>query len=139
MVHKSSLIPGLSRFIDENILAHYPVNSMKRIMMAGAVSLYIKKNEGIVDQLARSPLFTELGVIQENGMIDIDPIRDTLKLEINKVGFMRLSLPMIGDIDFTTDDVDALYRDITEANTQSTKTIAPSQPQLSNVNPIGVY
>ena len=137
MVHKSSLIPGLSRFIDENVLVHYPATSMKRIMMAGAVSLYIKKNEGIVDTLTSNPLFTSLCVIHDDGMIDIDTIKDVLKSEINKVGFMRLSIPMIGDIDFTSEDIDALYKYIQESNTQSlTSYVATSQtPSLNN----GVY
>lgn len=137
MVHKSSLIPGFSRFIDESVLAHYPATSMKRIIMAGAISLYMKKNEGIVDTLTSNPLFTGLGVIHDNGMIDLDPIRDVLKSEINKAGFMRLSIPMVGDVDFTTEDIDSLYRYIQEANTQaSTSCIPPAQtPSLNN----GVY
>lgn len=135
MVHKSSLIPGISRFIDENILAHYPTNSMKRILMAGAVSLYLKQNGGIVDTIANNPLATGLGLVHENGMLDIDQFRDTIKSEINKVGFMRLSLPMIGDIDFTTEDVDALYKFITEANTQLTS--VPNSTLVNNNG--GVY
>jgi hypothetical protein len=130
MVHKSSLLPGVSKFIDENILAHYPATSMKRILMAGAVSLYLKQNEGIVDTLTSNPLLAGLGVVHENGMIDIDTVRDTLKSEVNKAGFMRLSLPMIGDIDFTTEDVDALYRFIQESNTSTT-------PGLSTINTNG--
>lgn len=136
MVHKSSLIPGISRFIDENVLAHYPATSMKRIIMAGAVSLYLKQNEGIVDTLTSNPLFTGLGVIHDNGMIDIDSIRDALKNEVKKAGFMRITIPMAGDVDFTTDDVDALYKFIVEANTQ-TPTIAP--PQTPVINNGGVY
>jgi hypothetical protein len=137
MVHKSSLIPGFSRFIDESVLAHYPATSMKRIIMAGAISLYMKKNEGIVDNLTSNPLFTGLGVIHDNGMIDLDPIRDTLKSEVNKAGFMRLSIPMVGDVDFTTEDIDALYRYIQEANTQLTTPhiTSPQTPLLNN----GVY
>jgi hypothetical protein len=138
MVHKSSLIPGLSRFIDESVLAHYPATSMKRILMAGAVSLYMKKNEGIIDTITSNPLFAGLGVIHDNGMIDLDPIRDTIKTEVHKSGFMRLTVPMIGDIDFTTDDVDALYRYIIEANTQATTScIAPAQ--TPTINNGGVY
>lgn len=133
MVHKSSLIPGISKFIDENVLAHYPATSMKRILMAGAVSLYLKQNEGIVDTITSNPLFAGLGVVHDNGMINIDAVRDVLKSEVNKAGFMRLSLPMIGDIDFTTEDVDALYRFITEANTTTT-----SMPPTV-VNNGGVY
>jgi hypothetical protein len=88
--------------------------------MAGAVSLYLQQNKNIVDTLAGNPLFTSLGVVQHDGMVDLDMLRDALKGEIKKAGFMRLSIPMIGDIDFTPEDVDTLYKYITEANTSNT-------------------
>lgn len=135
MVHKSSLIPGISRFIDDNVLAHYPPTAMKRILMAGAVSLYLKQNEGIVDTITSNPLFSGLGVVHPDGMIDIDCIRDTLRCEINKAGFMRLSLPFIGDIDFTPEDVTALHQFIVEANTATSNTPKP----LVVTNNGGVY
>ena len=117
MVHKSSILPGLTRFIDESVLSHYEPTSIKRILMAGAVSLYLKKNERIVDTLVSNPLVSGLGVVTADGMVDLESLRDSLKKEINKVGFMRLSLPMVGDIDFTTEDIDMLYKFISEANT----------------------
>lgn len=121
MIHRSSIIPGFSKFIDENILAHYPATSMKRILMAGAISLYLKQGESLVDTLISNPLVTNLGIVKQDGMIDIDTVKETLKKEINKAGFMRVSIPMIGDIDFTPEDADALYKFILEANTMSTQ------------------
>ena len=121
MVHKSSFIPGLSRFIDESVLSHYPANSMKRILMAGAVSIYLKQNESLVDTLASNPLFTGLGVMSSDGNIDIEILRDALRGEIKKAGFMRVTVPMIGDIDFTPEDVDTLYKFILEVDSNKTK------------------
>lgn len=131
MVHKSSLLPGISKFIDEGVLSHYPPTSMKRIVMAGAISLYLKQNEGMIETLTTNPLVSALGVVKSDGMVDIDLLRDIFKKEINKAGFMRLSLPIIGDIDFTTDDVDMLYKFITEANTTSLP-VAQTTPYISN-------
>jgi hypothetical protein len=126
MIHKASILPGMSKFIDENILSHYAPTSMKRILMAGAVSLYLKQNENIVDSLTSNPMFTSLGVVKDSGMIDIDTIRDILKEQINKAGFMRLTLPIIGDVDFTSDDIDALYKYIQEANTTVSAVTTPT-------------
>ena len=137
MIHKSSLLPGVSKFIDENILAHYPPTSMKRILMAGAISLYLKQNEGMIDSLTSNPLFTSLGVVKDSGMIDIETVRDTLRNEINKAGFMRLTLPIVGDVDFTTEDVDALYKFIVEANT--TVPQIPSTTSLPVTTNGGIY
>ena len=138
MVHKSSLIPGLSRFIDESILSHYPASSMKRILMAGAVSIYLKQNEGIVDTIMNNPLIGGLGVVKHDGMVDIEMLRDALRGEINKAGFMRLTLPMIGDIDFTPDDVDTLYKFVVEADSTTRPQIATPQTQTNMYNG-GVY
>jgi hypothetical protein len=138
MVHKSSLIPGISKFIDESVLSHYPPTSMKRIIMAGAASLYLKQNQSLVDTVTSNPLFSSLGVIDKDGMIDIDVVRDTLKEEITKSGFVRVSLPFIGDIDFTADDVDTLYRILVDTNT-STKAVNNVLTPVTNSYSGGVY
>lgn len=142
MVHKSSFIPGISRFIDESVLSHYPTNSMKRILMAGAVSIYLKQSNNIIDTLASNPLFTGLGVMESNGNVNIEVLRDALKGEIQKAGYMRLSIPMIGDIDFTTEDVDTLYKFIAEADSKNAVTLPSTtqtpSPNTSNYNG-GVY
>jgi hypothetical protein len=136
MVNKSAIIPGFSKFIDENVLAHYPATSMKRILMAGAVSLYLKQGEGLVDSLVSNPLITNLGIVKQDGFINIDPIRDTLKNEISKAGYMRVTIPMVGDVDFTPEDADALYKFIVEANTQVNTNNTPVQTTMPNG---GVY
>jgi hypothetical protein len=142
MVHKSSFIPGISRFIDVSVLSHYPATSMKRILMAGAVSLYLKQNENMIDTLASNPLFTSLGVIHSDGNVDVESLRDALKGEIKKAGFMRLTIPMIGDIDFTPEDVDTLYKFIVEADSAKSKipanAITPLPTLSANMNG-GVY
>lgn len=127
MVHKSSLIPGFSKFIDENILSQYSPNSAKRMVMAVATSLYLKRGESIVDTLISHPLIAPLGVVQNGGMIELEPIRDAFKYQVEQMGFVRMSFPVIGDIDFTKDDIDAIYRCILETNSQPVKASVPPQ------------
>jgi hypothetical protein len=134
MVHKSSIIPGLSRFIDESILVHYPPTSMKRILIASGISLYLSGNEQVVDTLLANPIISALGVSNSNGMIDIDKVRNAVRPEVEKAGFMRITVPVMGDIDLTVDDIDTLYRYITEVSNSSVTTSLP--PKISNG---GVY
>jgi hypothetical protein len=133
MVHKSNFLPGFSKFIDENILSHYAPTSAKRILAAGAISLYLKRNEGIIDAITSNSMFSGLGVTHENGMVDLDVIRDVMKQEIQKAGFMRMSFPILGDIDFTTEDVDSLYRFIVNSSN------LPQTSQPSTTGTLGVY
>lgn len=139
MVHKSSIIPGLSKFIDENILVHYPPTAMKRILIAAGLSIYLKRGESVVDALIGSPLFTSLGVVHNGGMIDIDTIKEAVKTEVDKAGFMRVTLPVINDVDLTPEDIDALYKFVTEANTRTTQSISVAPAAQTTQNNGGVY
>lgn len=132
MVHKSTIIPGVSKFIDESVLSHYPPTSMKRILMAGGVSLYLKRNTNMIDNLINNPMFSGLGVSTPDGLIDVECLRDVLKEEIRKAGFMRINFPIVGDVDFTTDDVDTLYKYMTQIET-STYTSPVSVPLTAGV------
>ena len=119
MVHKTSVIPGLSNFLDTAVLSHYAPTSMKRIIAAGAIALYLKHNTDIVDTIISNPMFEGLGVSNKEGMIDLDMLRDVYKNEINKAGFLRVHFPVLGNVDFTSDDVDTLYKCITAVSTPS--------------------
>jgi hypothetical protein len=130
MVHKAYIIPGLSSFLDTTVLSHYPPTSMKRILAAGAISLYLNQNQKIVDTIINNPLFGGLGVSTNDGMIDLDTLRDVYKNEITKAGFLRIHFPILGDVDFTSDDVDTLYRCIMSLNPSTSS----SQTVISNGN-----
>lgn len=131
MVHKSNIIPGLSQFIDSSILSHYAPTSMKRILAAGAIALYLNQNSNIVDNIINNPLFANLHVVDSDGMVNIELLRDIFKAEIAKAGFMRVNFPMLGDVDFTTEDLDKLYRILVSIDNP-----APSQPLVHGINSI---
>jgi hypothetical protein len=112
MVHKTYIIPGLSKFIDTTVLSQYPPTSLKRIIAAGAISIYLQQNSGLIDQVITNPMFAGLKITDEQNMVNIELVRDVLKTEINKAGYMRIKFPILGDVDFTADDIDVLYTSI---------------------------
>ena len=120
MVHKSNIIPGLSKFIDTNILSHYPPTSLKRIAAAGAIAIYLNQNMTLVDKILQHPMIEAMNLVNDQGMVNIETLRDVYKNEINKVGFLRMHLPLLGDVDFTSDDLDSLYRILQSLDATST-------------------
>jgi hypothetical protein len=119
MVHKTSIIPGLSKFLDNAVLSQYPPTSLKRIVAAGALALYLQHNTNIVDTIVSNPMFSGLGVSNDAGMINIEALRDVYKAEIQKAGFLRIPFPIIGNVDFNSDDIDTLYNDIVSIDASS--------------------
>lgn len=115
MVHASSVIPGLSNFLDSVVLSQFPPTSPKRIISAGLLSLALKNADSFLEALMQSPMIKALGVVKENNLIDIDALKMVLREQISKVGVMRVTIPFIGNIDFTTEDVESLYRYIVSA------------------------
>ena len=109
MVHKASIIPALSEFLDNAVLAQYPPTAMKRIVAAGAIALFLNQNSNMVDNIINNPLIAGLGVSTSDGLIDIDTLYDIYKKEIAKAGYMRVNFPLLGDVDFTVDDLTSLY------------------------------
>jgi hypothetical protein len=116
MVHKNDVIPGLSRFIDTAVLSQYSPTSLKRIAAAAAIAIFLQQNNKLVDQISNHPMFNNLHLINSDGMFNIELVRDVLKNEIAKAGFLRVSFPLLGDVDFIPDDVDTLYRCITSVS-----------------------
>ena len=112
MVHKSSILPGLSKFLDTAVLSQYPPTSFKRIAAAGAIALILKQNNNIVDAILANPMLSALNISTADGMVDLDTLRDVYRDELNKASYMRISFPIIGDVDFTSSDLDTLYRQI---------------------------
>jgi hypothetical protein len=104
---------------------------MKRILAAGAIALYLQQNTSIVDNIINNPMFAGLGISNNSGMINIEALRDIYKQEVQKVGFMRLHVPLLGDIDFTSEDIDTLYNCIVSINgsTPTTSVASPLVPQ----------
>jgi hypothetical protein len=123
MIHKSNIIPGLAKFIDSSVLSQYPPTSLKRIGAAGAIALYLNKNATLIDKILKHPMISAMDITDEAGMVDIETLRDVYRKEINRAGFLRVHLPILGNVDFTGEDLDSLYRilqSIDAASTSST-------------------
>ena len=115
MVHSTSIIPGLSNFLDNVVLSQFSPTSPKRIIGAGVLSLALKNADTTLQSLLQNPMVIGLGITTTNNLVDIDTLRVILKEQITKAGIMRITVPLLGNIDFTPEDVDSLYRYISSA------------------------
>lgn len=111
MVTYNQVVNGMSRYIDQEIINK--IQGLPRWGLGAVSGIALSKGTNIFNALKAHPIIKMLEVIDENDMIDIDTIYKELRKQAEK-GAATFDAPMIGTITLTKDDVDKLYRLITE-------------------------
>ena len=107
------VINGISKYIAVEM---YPaLNDWQEIFARMIVSRAMSNQERIRKAITNNPLAKALAIVDENGDIDIDTLIKDLKTQIAEKGNVEIRLPMFGKFTFTANDVDKLYKMISEA------------------------
>ena len=96
---------GLASYIDHELVPKVPGIRKWVLGVAGAYagSMVVEKIKEHKD------LLTSLGIMTEDGMVDIDKVMPYMKTMANQSGPVSEHFPMIGDVRFDASDVDKLY------------------------------
>lgn len=105
---------GAVKFIDGEIAPKIPTNipngQIKKIAaVAGAV--YAVRNS--LRKLAVNPTLVAIGAVDAEGNIDVDGFAAAMREQIPDNGF-KLTVPILGDLTFFSEDVDKLLTYIAE-------------------------
>jgi hypothetical protein len=107
---------GLATFVDKEMLAKMQIGSFQRVMIGTGIGLALSN----LDKTLRfdNPIISMLGVVNEDGTINIDSVASELKKNIPDEG-MRFDLDILGiklgSIVFHKNDVEILRTNITSA------------------------
>lgn len=107
MVTKAQIEAGVARYIDREVIAHLPQAGFQRIVLGTAAALVAKRMSAIIDELAGG-IFGALGVIDKDGMVDIDLLRDAVKQGMGEAPF-HFDIPMVGEMVFRASDIDVIH------------------------------
>ena len=111
MVAYNQVVNGMTKYIDQEIINK--IQGWQRWALGAGAGIMMTKGSNMFNALKANPIIKMLDVIDENDMIDIDTIYTELRKQAEK-GAATFDAPMIGTITLTKDDVDKLYRLITE-------------------------
>ena len=106
------VIDGISRYVTAEIYAG--MNDIQELMARIAVGRVISNEETIKESLINNGIVRTFGLIDSEGMVDVDGLRNELKREIERKGKISISIPMFGKLTFTPEDVDVIYKYIVE-------------------------
>lgn len=101
---KEQFINGMVAYIDNEVIAKLPTSG--KIIAGAAVALAMK---GTLLNNA-SDIGQKLGVVNGDGMVDVDSLAECLRSSMQKYGVVQLNYPLIGQLTFTVEDIDLARR-----------------------------
>jgi hypothetical protein len=105
-----TVIDGIARYIDREI--YTGMNDLQELVARIAVGRMIDNTEAIRETLVNNGIIRTFGIIDAEGMVDLDTLARDVKKEIERKGKLVVTIPMFGKMTFTPDDVDAICRSI---------------------------
>ena len=72
------------------------------------VGRFLDNEDRIKTALSNNGFVRTFGFINDEGMVDLEGIAESLRREISKKGKISISIPMFGKLTFVPNDVDVL-------------------------------
>ena len=105
-----SVVDGLNRYIDKEIFRN--LNGMQEFVARLVVGRINQNAESVKEFLMHNGFVKTMGIIDSEGMVDIDQLLQDVKKEIDRQGCIHFNVPMIGKLTFRAADVDVLKNEI---------------------------
>lgn len=108
MVPINKIERGIASYLDAELMPQFSGNGIEKVIAGTAVSLALRKTGAIIASYKDNNIVKMLGIMDDNGNVDIDTLSDELKKNIPKEG-VKVDVPMLGTMTFHKDDVDKLH------------------------------
>jgi hypothetical protein len=105
------VIDGISRYIDNEIYSG--MNDLQEFAARVLLGRFIGNESNVKDMLINNGFIRTFGIIDADGMIDVESLMHDIKREISRKERITFAVPMFGRMTFVPSDVDNLYRTIT--------------------------
>ena len=113
MVTTEQIERGFARWLDNELMPHFPANGWKKVIAGTAASIMIKRGGTMITALAENPIVKALEVAKD-GMFDIEILRDEMKSNMSATG-LKIDIPIVGAITLNKGDIDIIAQYIMEA------------------------
>lgn len=97
---------GVANYIEAEILPK--IGGWQKWVIGAAVSMALNRSDALYEQLRANPVIQTLGVIDNDGYIDIDTLYGEVKKQAQK-NSISFEVPMVGKLTLNETDVDKIY------------------------------
>lgn len=106
MVSIDRIQSGISRYLDTEIVPK--MSGVNKWLVSAVASAYVSNAPELIRKLNENKAIAALNLIDEAGNVDVEKIYQSLKPAAAKCP-APITLPIIGTLTFTEQDVDSLY------------------------------
>lgn len=110
MVTSKQVVAGVLEYADRNIMPK--LDGSKQFLAGMALGMVGGKAEALMASLSQQPMIAALGVVQQNGDLDLDALYAAAATQMDKQKNLSIDIPVIGRLTFDRGDLDELYRTI---------------------------
>lgn len=112
MVSIDRIENGFKRYVDTHFIPNLPDGGFQKVVVAAGASILASRLKAVLHEWSKKEMLHTLGIVNEHGF-DLETIKAEVVKQFGDAGVV-LDIPMIGSITFKKEDVDRLYRTITE-------------------------
>lgn len=99
---------GVAAYLDHEFMPQLGEgNTVKKVLFGAAISVAIARYTNLAEAMKQHPFVQALGVVDENGSIDVDTFGAALKQNVPKDG-VKVDIPTMGTMTLDGTDVDKL-------------------------------
>ena len=102
-----AVVDGINRYIDKEIYSG--LNDAQEFLARLVVGRVNQNAEGIKQFLMTNGVMRTMGIVDSDGMVDLEQLLGDVKREIERKESLKISVPMLGTLTFKATDVDVLY------------------------------
>ncbi len=113
MIKAEQMKAGLGRYIQEKMMPR--LDDKRQFLLGMAYGLGAGKMDELLEAAAKNPGIRALGIMQENGEIDLDTLYNAAYAQMQAQKKLTLDIPLLGTFVFDESDLRDLYNAISQA------------------------
>lgn len=110
MVTFEQTVKGIAAFIEAEIISMLP--GWKKWAAGGLVAMALDRSASIFKTAKDHPVIKSMGIIREDGMIDVESLYKYFRAAADKTGPITIEVPLAGALKVSAQDLDNLYNKI---------------------------
>lgn len=103
-----NVLKGIEKYICKEM--YKGLTDWQQFMAEIAVSRVVNRSQKLKETLQNNAIIQMLGIMDEQGNVDVDGLIHEIKHKIEEKGSLSFSLPLFGSFCFKPSDVDVLHR-----------------------------